>query len=66
MIVHRTNPWASISVMQAAINSSKISASFDHPEGLLDALMQVAVCTVSVVLHIKMLLEKSVIYYQAV
>jgi hypothetical protein len=42
---HRLSLTATTSDFQAAINSSKISASFDHPEGLLDALMQVAVCT---------------------
>nr|WEL12717.1 integrin beta 1A [Halisarca dujardinii] len=42
---HRLSLTDDTVAFQAAINSSKISASFDHPEGLFDALMQVAVCT---------------------
>lgn len=34
-------------LLEAVLNSTKLSASLDHPESILDAMLQSALCEVS-------------------
>ena len=43
---HRLNLTSDGDLLNTELNNAKLSASPDHPESLLDALLQVAVCEV--------------------
>lgn len=43
---HRLNLTSDGTLLNDELNNAKLSASPDHPESLLDALLQVAVCEV--------------------
>lgn len=45
---HRLNLTSDGNLLNDELNNAKLSASPDHPESILDALLQVAVCEVSV------------------
>ena len=50
---HSLNFTSDGTLLNDELNDAKLSASPDHPEALLDALLQVAVCEVGVVVMVR-------------